>query len=112
MIYILESSLEFHQLSILIGDICTAPTKVVKSLRLVLRNRSSKTFALKQSTDHKCIAKLLSQTSTLSFNNWSYWHRSRQILPLTSFPGSSDSLCRHCSTIVEHHVLQCSTKWH
>ena len=70
---------------ILIDDICAAPAKAVKYLRLVLRNGWFKKRLDYQITQG-CIAK--------SFE-------------LKSFPGSNDSLCRHRSTKVENaiHVL-------
>ena len=64
-------------ISMTIDDICTAPAKAVKSLRLILRNLSSKKLldypvqgciarSQNKLTEHKIITKLLSQRSSLS----------------------------------------------
>ena len=93
---------------IAIDDICSTPAKIVKSMRLALRKKWSRTFVelplqgsvaecLSQNANSKVITKLISQESTLSFKFWNYLHMARtQTLPVKAFPGSTYKKCRQC----------------
>ena len=112
---------DMENIKIQIDDICAVPQKVVRSIRLALRNRWSdrlrsypKQGAVARSfhsnqAEH-AITQLISQSSTLSFRAWNFWHKARlQVLPVKSFTGSPDIMCRKCFSEVETsmHVLSC-----
>ncbi|GFS18481.1 reverse transcriptase [Elysia marginata] len=102
-------------------DVSSVPAKVVKSLRLVSRQRwtakllnalvqgrVARGLNLDKST--KDIARLEPSRSSLSFNAWSYWAKLRTNgLAVRGAPGSTapDKLCRRCrlSTETTSHMI-------
>ena len=109
---------------LIIDDVSCFASKITKSIRLALRERWSaklknlsvqgrvaRAFSLDVRSND--IPYLISQRTRISFNAWSYWHKSKLCcLPVKFIPGttSNDDQCRRCGDTLEttsHVVSNC-----